>query len=140
MARNFQAELFKLIFNNQDYSEYIQKYVTNLKEGKLDKQLIYRKRLRQQLKDYQKNIPPHAQAAIKAENVFAKSNLPSRYKNTSWIEYVMTNNGPETLECQTSPLNYEHYIEKQLTPIANNILNVLGSSIEPIIQNQYELF
>jgi len=140
LARNFQAELFKLIFNNQNYKEYIREYVFNLKEGKLDKQLIYRKRLRQQLKDYQKNIPPHAQAAIKAESIFAKSNLPSRYKNASWIEYVMTNSGPETLECQTSALNYEHYIEKQLTPIANNILNILNDSIEPIIQDQYELF
>jgi DNA polymerase II len=140
LARNFQAELFKLIFNDQDYKEYIKKYVTDLKEGKMDESLIYRKRLRQRLKDYQKNIPPHAQAAIKAEAYFSKSNLPSRYKNASWIEYAITNNGPETLEHLTSPLNYEHYIEKQLTPIANNILNALGASIEPIIQNQYDLF
>ena len=52
----------------------------------------------------------------------------------------MTLNGPETLECQTSPLDYQHYIDKQLSPIADNILQVLGSSMEPIIQNQFQLF
>jgi len=53
---------------------------------------------------------------------------------------VITVNGPETLECHSSALNYDHYIEKQLTPIADTILAALGSSMESIFQDQYELF
>jgi len=117
MAREFQQELYQRIFNNQPYEDYIRSTVNALNAGKFDDRLVYRKRLRQKLSDYQKNIPPHAQAAIKAEKIFAEKNAPSRYKRKGWIEYVITVNGPESLECHTSAINYEHYIEKQLTPI-----------------------
>jgi DNA polymerase-2 len=140
MAREFQQALYRLIFNDQPYEAYIRSTVNALKSGEFDHQLVYRKRLRQKLSDYQKNIPPHAQAAIKAEKFFAENNAPSRYKRAGWIKYVITVNGPETLECHTSALNYEHYIEKQLTPIADTILAALGSSMETIFQDQYELF
>ncbi|MCW9015219.1 MAG: DNA polymerase II [Gammaproteobacteria bacterium] len=140
LARSFQQTLYKLIFNNQSFEDYIRQTVCDLKQGKLDQQLTYRKRLRQKLSDYKKNIPPHARAAIKAESIFHSNGSPSLYKNTGWIEYVITVHGPETLECQTSPLDYEHYIDKQLTPIADTILNVIGHSMTPIIQNQKELF
>jgi len=140
LAKNFQQELYKRIFNDQAYEAYIRGFVSELKAGNYNDDLIYRKRLRQKLTDYQKNIPPHAQAAIKAERYFLENGLPSRYKNASWIEYVMTSNGPETLECLTSPLNFEHYIEKQLTPIADAILSAIGGTMESIIQDQYELF
>jgi len=139
LARDFQQSLYDRVFNNEAYSEYIKTTVADLRAGKFDDKLVYRKRLRQKLEEYQKNIPPHAQAAIKAEDYFAKHNLPSRYKNSSWIEYVITLSGPETLQCQTSPLNYEHYIEKQLVPIADTILAALGSSMDSVLQNQFEL-
>ncbi len=140
MAREFQQELYRRIFNNQPYEDYIRSTVNALTAGKFDDRLVYRKRLRQKLSDYQKNIPPHAQAAIKAEKLFAEKNVPSRYKRKGWIEYIITVNGPETLECFTSAINYEHYIEKQLTPIADTILAALGSSMDMIFQDQYELF
>ncbi|HEY9053100.1 MAG TPA: DNA polymerase II [Gammaproteobacteria bacterium] len=140
MAREFQQELYKRVFNNEPYEDYIRLMVNELKAGKFDDKLVYRKRLRQKLGDYQKNIPPHAQAAIKAEKLFKEKNEPSRYKRGGWIEYVITVNGPETIECHTSALNYEHYIDKQLTPIADTILAALGSSMESIFQDQYELF
>ena len=140
LAKDFQLNLYSRVFSDETYDDYIMQIVADLKAGKFDDQLIYRKRLRQKLSEYKKNIPPHAQAAIKAEQAFKDQGLPSRYKNASWIEYVITVNGPETLECQKSTLNYEHYIEKQLTPIADTILSVMGSSMESVIQDQFELF
>jgi DNA polymerase-2 len=140
MAREFQQQLYHRIFNNMPYEDYIRTTVNELNAGDFDERLVYRKRLRQKLDDYQKNIPPHAQAAIKAEKVFAEKKLPSRYKRAGWIKYVITKNGPETLECHTSALNYQHYFDKQLTPIADTILAALGSSMESIFQDQYELF
>lgn len=140
MARQFQQELYWMIFHDQPYKEYIRNIVDELKLGKLDEQLVYRKRLRQKLQDYKKNIPPHAKAALKAEQFFKDNKQPSRYRNKGWIEYVMTVNGPETLECQSSVLDYQHYIDKQLIPIADNILHILGTSMEPIIEDQYQLF
>ncbi len=140
LAREFQQKLYAKIFNDEPYQEYIKRIIKDLQAGKFDNKLIYRKRLRQKLASYHKNIPPHARAAIKAEHFFKKTGQPSRYQLPSWIEYVITLNGPETLECQNSRLDYQHYIDKQLTPIADTILTVMDSSMEAICQQQYTLF
>jgi DNA polymerase-2 len=140
LARNFQQTLYQLVFDGDEYEDYILQTVSELRAGKFDEQLVYRKRLRKKLSEYQKNIPPHAQAAIKAEVVFKQTGQPSRYRNKSWIEYVITVSGAETLECQQSKLDYDHYIEKQLTPIVDTILNAIGSSMEAVTSQQQDLF
>jgi DNA polymerase-2 len=140
LARNFQQTLYQLVFDGKEYENYILQTISKLRAGKFDDQLVYRKRLRKKLSEYLKNIPPHAQAAIKAESIFKQSGQPSRYRNKSWIEYVITVSGVETLECQTSKLDYDHYVEKQLTPIVDIILNAIGSSMEAVTSRQQDLF
>jgi len=140
LARQFQKNLYRRVFDGKEYGDYIRHTVENLRDGKFDNALIYRKRLRKKLSEYVKNVPPHAQAAIKAEAIFNIRDQPSRYRNRSWIEYVITVNGAEALECQTSKLDYEHYIEKQLTPIVDTILNAIGSSMEAVTGRQRALF
>ena len=140
MAREFQQTLYLKIFKNESYKDFIHDTIKQLNDGELDAQLVYRKRLRQTLDLYQKNIPPHARAAIKAEDIFEQKNQPSRYRHKGWIEYVMTINGPETLETQCSKLDYDHYIEKQLAPIADSILFVMNDSTENILNKQINLF
>ncbi len=140
LARDFQQTLYEKIFNNESYHDFIRETVEKLSSSELDQKLIYRKRLRQKLDLYHKNIPPHARAAINAEAIFKQQGLPSRYQHKGWIEYVMTISGPEVLECQTSKLDYEHYIEKQLTPIADSILMALDDSMENILKKQIDLF
>ncbi|MCW8946774.1 MAG: DNA polymerase II, partial [Sedimenticola sp.] len=63
LAQQFQRELYRKVFFNEPYEEYISDLVSNLRKGKLDDQLVYRKRLRRKLEDYQRNVPPHVQAA-----------------------------------------------------------------------------
>jgi DNA polymerase-2 len=140
LAKAFQQKLYQLVFDGEAYEDYILLTINLLRNGEHDDQLKYRKRLRKPLIDYIKNIPPHAQAAIKAELLFKKMNQPSRYRNKSWIEYVITLSGPETLECQRSKLDYEHYIERQLTPIADTILTAAKSSMEAVTAKQQNLF
>jgi DNA polymerase-2 len=140
LAREFQQTLYRLIFDGDEYSDYIRQVVADLQAGRLDQQLVYRKRLRKKLSEYQKNIPPHAQAAIKAEAEFKRRHEPSRYRNKSWIEYVITVAGAQTLECQHDRLDYEHYVDKQLTPIADTILNAIGSSMDAVTGRQQDLF
>ena len=140
LARQFQQTLYRLVFDGADYTDYIRELVADLYAGKLDAQLVYRKRLRKKLSEYQKNIPPHAQAAIKAEAEFRRRGEPSRYRNRSWIEYVITVGGAQTLECRHDRLDYEHYVDKQLTPIADTILNAVGSSMDAVTAQQQDLF
>jgi DNA polymerase-2 len=140
LARDFQQTLYRLIFDGEEYADYIRQTVADLYDGRFDQQLVYRKRLHKKLAEYQKNIPPHAQAAIKAEAEFKQKQQPSRYRNRSWIEYVVTVAGAQTLECQNAKLDYEHIVDKQLTPIADTILNAIGSSMDTITRQQQNLF
>ena len=140
LARDFQYQLYQKVFNDEAYDDYIRELVSQLKLGHYDKDLVYRKRLRQPLSAYTRNVPPHARAALKAEDYFSKHNLPSRYRNKGWIEYVITLNGPEAVECQSARLDYDHYIERQLLPVADSILGVLNDSIHNILDRQISLF
>jgi len=140
LAREFQQILYRLIFDGEEYADYIRQTVADLYDGRFDEQLVYRKRLHKKLAEYQKNIPPHAQAAIKAEAEFKHKQQPSRYRNRSWIEYVITVAGAQTLECQNAKLDYDHIVDKQLTPIADTILNAIGSSMDTITRQQQNLF
>ena len=90
-----------------------------------ENELVLRKRLRRKLKNYIKNVPPHA---------------PSLYQSGGWIEYFMTINGAETRQYRESAIDYEFYIERQLTPIANFILIFKSSSMDKMLNNQIGLF
>ena len=140
LAREFQQRLYQLIFDGDEYSGYIRGIVADLYAGRLDDKLVYRKRLRKKLSEYRKNVPPHAQAAIRAEAEFRQRGQPSRYRNRSWIEYVITVAGAQTLECRHDRLDYEHYVDRQLRPVADTILNAIGSSMAAVTERQRELF
>ncbi len=140
LAREFQRELYRRIFFNEPYEEFIRQTIADITQGKCDAQLIYRKRIRRNLDEYQRNVPPHVQAASKAEFYFQQQGLASRYRRGGWIQYVMTTQGPEPLEHHPSQLDYEHYIERQLEPIVDGILHFYNVSYKSIMDNQIGLF
>ena len=63
LARQFQQELYSRIFHRQPYQDYVRDYVRKTLAGEFDDRLIYRKRLRRTLDDYERNVPPHVRAA-----------------------------------------------------------------------------
>lgn len=128
LARNFQRELYRRVFFDQPYADYIKDLVSELRAGQLDDQLVYRKRLRRAIDEYRRNIPPHVQAAKKLPN-------PGRR-----ISYLITLNGPEPLSHRTAGIDYQHYIDRQLAPAADSILHLLGDSFEQLTGNQMKLF
>lgn len=56
------------VFLREPWEGFARETVARLKSGALDDQLVYRKRLRQPLDAYRRNVPPHVQAARKLEN------------------------------------------------------------------------
>ena len=140
LAREFQKELYRRIFLDEPYEDYIKLTVQQLGDGKFENELVLRKRLRRKLKDYVKNVPPHAQAARKAEDVRRQRKLPSLYQSGGWIEYIMTINGAEPRQYRESAIDYEFYLERQLAPIADAILVFESSSMDKILNNQIGLF
>jgi len=140
LAREFQQVLYKKIFLNEPYEEYVKDVVARLMDGEFEDELVLRKRLRRKLDDYVKNVPPHVQAARKAELIREEKNLPSLYKSGGWIEYIMTSSGPEPRLYRRAAIDYDFYIEKQLTPIADSILIFKSSSMDDILNQQIGLF
>ena len=123
-AQEFQVELFEALFSS-DYKisllvELVNSYSRRLQNGEFDDKLIYRKRLGQNLTEYQKNIPPHVQAVKK----YKASNPNFEVKRGQVIEYVYTFDGPE-LSNTNKKLNYSLYIKKQLDPIAEMIFSAM---------------
>jgi len=53
---------------------------------------------------------------------------------------VITVQGPQTVETAFVPLDYDHYIEKQIKPIAESILPLISLNFEQIANDQLTLF
>ncbi len=134
LAKHFQQELYRRIFFNESYRDYVLETVQKVLQGECDTELIYRKRLRRKLEDYQRNIPPHVQAARKAVSA------GTQVKRGDWIEYVMTVNGAEPVQYRSSVIDYQHYVDRQLAPVADGILCFLGDSLSSICDQQLGLF
>lgn len=128
LAKEFQHELFLRFFSGKRLDDYVVQIVEFLKKGSFDHKLVYKKRLRKQISEYTTNIPPHVQAAKLLDNP------------TNPVKYCITKDGPQPLEKLTAPLDYEHYQECQLRPIADTILEWTGTNFERIISGQQDLF
>ncbi|MHA3196353.1 DNA polymerase II [Yersinia pseudotuberculosis] len=140
LAQQFQRELYLRIFQQQPYQDYVRDYVARTLNGELDEQLVYRKRLRRRLDDYQRNVPPHARAARLADEFNRKLGRPLQYQNGGWISYVMTTAGLEPLETRQSPIDYDHYLTRQLQPVADAILPFTQDDFTTLITGQMGLF
>lgn len=140
LARQFQEGLLARVFKGKPYKDFVAEYVDATLAGEKDEQLIYRKRLRHRLDDYVKNVPPQVRAARLADAYNERMQRPKQYQNGGWIQYVMTRNGPEPLEIRSSPIDYEHYLAKQLQPIADAILIPLGDNFTELTSPQKQLF
>lgn len=132
LAKEFQYNLFELIFNEKEVDCYISKTVKELKEGKSNSKLVYKKRLTKKAKLYTKNIPPQVKAALKLD---PEGEISGR------MEYVITGEGASPLELEPKNIDYDHYIDKQLKPIADSILPFIGKDFDSIVfKKQPELF
>jgi DNA polymerase-2 len=136
LAKDFQANLFALIFNIDELPGFkgeLRNLVSNrhkeLYDGKLDDKLVYRKGISKRLKDYTKNVPPHVRAARMLDQMDGRI-----------VSYVMTIAGPEPIQKRSeAAYDYDHYSEKQLAPIADMVLRFFDMDYRSIIKNQRQL-
>ncbi|QIJ00355.1 DNA polymerase II [Stutzerimonas balearica] len=140
LAQRFQQALYLRIFNREPHREFVRDYVRRTLAGELDELLVYRKRLRRRLDDYQRNVPPHVRAARLADAYNDSQGRPRQYQSGGWISYLITRAGPEPLEVRRAPVDYDHYIGRQLKPVADAILPFVGDDFDSLIDGQLELF
>lgn len=134
-AKSVQVNLLTMIFERKPFAEvqdYLHKFMADLKSGKHDKMLIYKKALRKPVEQYTRSKPPHVQAAMALE----------KGQRKGVIRYVWTAKGPQPAKQRTFPIDYDHYIEKQLKPIVLAVTSILGINAESLFDpdGQMELF
>ncbi len=111
VARNAQRELLRRVFADEPFDEWIAELVRDLLAGRLDDQLVYRKRRRE-----------------------------TETSAATDTEHVVTTRGPEPKGLRTAPIDYDHYLGKQLAPVCDVVLLPLGTSFERIAGAQTSLF
>lgn len=124
LAKDFQIELYHRIFYNEELDDWIRAFVKKLREKAFDNKLVYKKRLRKDVEEYIKNLPPHVKAA------------KLLHEPGDTIYYVITQRGPIPIQLKHDDLDYDHYIEKQLKPIADSVLTLLGKSFDKIVNTE----
>lgn len=140
MARQLQEQLYDRVFHDADYKQLVKDWTGRLQAGDIDHLLVYRKRIRRPLAEYQKNVPPHVQAARHADASLQEQGQKARFEQGGWIEYVITQAGPRAVDVNDQPLDYDHYQERQIEPVVDGIVNLLGDSYAQITDQQLGLF
>lgn len=122
-AKQLQYELLWRAFHDDDVESFLRGYVDDLRSGEYDDSLVYTKGLSKPPEEYIKTTPQHVKAAKKLDDFNDKS-----------ISYVVTVDGPEPVEEQRHSIDYDHYVEKQLKPVAESVLAVLGTNFYDVMQ------
>jgi DNA polymerase-2 len=128
LAKDIQRELYARLFADEPVDAYLTAIVQRVRSGELDDALVYRKNLRKTAEDYTATTPPHVAAARKS------TQPPGRL-----ISYVMTTDGPEPIDNIQHPLDREHYVEKQIKPVAEPVLATLGLDFERMIGDERQI-
>lgn len=115
VARRFQRELLDRVFHDQPVEAFVRGFVADLRAGRMDEALAYRKAIRKPLDAYTKTTPPHVKAARKQAGGGGRI-----------VRYLVTAAGPEAVGATTAPPDYDHYLRHQLRPIADAVLRLLG--------------
>jgi len=137
LAKDFQADLFRLLFGQYgtpELEEELRRLISDRRQrlynGQVDDKLVYRKGISKPLNEYTKSTPPHVRAARMLDHFEGRI-----------IDYVMTTAGPEPVQKRSGkPLDYDHYSEKQLAPIADMLLHIFAQDYRSITTNQMNLF
>ena len=128
LAKDVQRELYRRLFTDESVDDYLSEVVQRVRSGALDDALVYRKNLRKDADEYTATTPPHVAAARKSTQASGRL-----------IAYVMTVAGPEPLDDVRNPLDREHYVMKQVRPVAEPVLATLGLDFERVIGDVRQL-
>ncbi len=128
LAKVVQRELYERLFRDRPVDEFLDGVVKALRAGERDGDLVYRKALRKPLDAYTATTPPHVAAARKLEG------KPPRV-----VRYLITKNGPEPLKKTSSAIDHEHYVQKQIRPVAEPVLGILGLDFDKVIGDDAQM-
>jgi DNA polymerase-2 len=123
LARRIQLELLDMVFSGDGeavFKEQVLGIIRELRSGRLDGELIYRKRLSRPPETYTTATPPQVKVA----------------RALGWkgrrgtVEFLWTIQGPEPVSMVKNPLDYDHYTDSQVLPVAESIALAAGWNAE----------
>jgi DNA polymerase-2 len=123
LARRLQVELLDMVFSGggeEGFSGKVLDTLRQLRQGMLDRELVYRKRLSRTPETYTASTPPQVKAA-----------RALGWKNRrGTVEYVWTLSGPAPASLPHEGLDYDHYTDSQVLPLARSIAAAAGWDTE----------
>jgi DNA polymerase II len=125
LAQELQRDMLRMVFHGagpREINELVRDLLRDLRSGKRDASLVYRKSLRKPVEAYTKSSPPHVRAAAL---------LPPE-ERSGLIRYLWTSDGPQPESRRTAPPDYEHYVQKQVRPIVESIAPYIGLSTDDL--------
>lgn len=130
LAQRFQVNLVNQIFvgkKKEEIEKFMQDYAEKLKKGEFDEQLVYKKKITKPLDQYTKTTPPHVRAAREVRNFSGRL-----------VKYVMTDKGPKHISLLGELINYdyEHYINKQLKGVSDDLLDTFGIDFDEVLNKK----
>lgn len=128
LARNVQRELYIRLFKGEPVERFLAEMVENVRAGTMDEDLVYHKGLRKTLDSYTASTPPHVAAARKS------GSPPGRV-----VSYVITLDGPEPVDNIRHEIDREHYVDKQIRPVAEPVLSALGLLFDRVIGDDRQI-
>jgi DNA polymerase-2 len=128
LAKQVQRELYQRLFTDQAVDVYLAEVVKQVRNGELDDALVYRKNLRKQVQEYTATSPPHVVAARKSIQPAGRL-----------VSYLVTTAGPEPVGNVQHPIDREHYVWKQVRPVAQPVLETLGLDFEQVIGDSRQI-
>ena len=131
LAHEVQRDLLERVFHDAPAAELEERvlvWVDAVRRGERDDDLVYRKALRKSVEGYTGTVPAHVAAA----------RLLPEPRGT--IRYLVTRDGPQPAGRLSAPIDYEHYIEKQIRPIVRTIGQVCDLDVEVALGGTPDLF
>jgi len=131
LAKQVQRELYRRLFADQAVDVYLADVVNRLRNGELDEALVYRKNLRKDAEGLHRH---HSAACRRCSQVDATRGS---------IDKLRHHHGrPEPMDNVRHPLDREHYVLKQVKPVAEPVLATLGLDFERVIgdSRQFDLY
>lgn len=122
LARRVQIELLERLFRGEgssDLEAWRHSLSASLRRGDLDGELVYRKVLRRPAEEYTASQPPQ----VKAARLLGWTDKRGR------IEYIMTREGPRPVALAGLPPDYEHYLQHQVRPFWETLVDAAGLKV-----------
>lgn len=138
LAKLFQRELVERVFRDAPVDGFVREFIIRFRAGEFDELLAYRRTRRPAPEGRAGTFPEITSKAHTDESAAAAGPAMGRKGRVEHV--VMTVAGPEPEAERRHAVDRGHYEEKQLRPVGESVLGLLGLDWEGVTGGQGSLF